>query len=391
MRTGSASSPRPGPGGHRRPDMNARAARVVGDGPLPERRAWSFPLDLDGYDRQGQLTAAELRALLELGPAYLRRSRARGADQRTPRWDALTRLVAPLDEARAVLHHAPTARYRRAGAHAAGLVLQHCAETGRAYWGWTAPDWATLCCPSAEEFLAARTLPTEITVRPFLVALGYLLGGFTDAQQLGTFNRLHLAQLVFGADRVEDSMRRAVEILDGWGYRGVLTAQHRWRGMFAQALLINRSPRLEDLTTEAFRQLLPQPANAEPHGAMLFALQRAVAALRHCDPPVRTGANAVPVIEGADPSWIGWVQRWYDTSTLTPKVRATIRTLMAKAGRWLATEHPEITEPAQWTRQTCAAWSLPWTACGSAITSSAAMRSAAAAAARSRRAPRRMC
>ncbi len=64
----------------------------------------------------------------------------------------------------------------------------------------------------------------------------------------------------------------------------------------------------------------------------------------------------MPVIEGADPSWIGWVQRWYDTSTLTPKVRATIRTLMAKAGRWLATEHPEITEPAQWTRQTCAAW-----------------------------------
>ena len=29
---------------------------------------------------------------------------------------------------------------------------------------------------------------------------------------------------------------------------------------------------------------------------------------------------------------------------------------MAKAGRWLAAEHPEITEPGQWTRQTCAAW-----------------------------------
>ena len=38
------------------------------------------------------------------------------------------------------------------------------------------------------------------------------------------------------------------------------------------------------------------------------------------------------------------------------KVRAIIRTLMAKAGRWLATEHPEITEPNQWTRSTCAAW-----------------------------------
>jgi hypothetical protein len=29
---------------------------------------------------------------------------------------------------------------------------------------------------------------------------------------------------------------------------------------------------------------------------------------------------------------------------------------MAKAGRWLAAEHPEIIEPGQWTRQTCAAW-----------------------------------
>ena len=51
-----------------------------------------------------------------------------------------------------------------------------------------------------------------------------------------------------------------------------------------------------------------------------------------------------------------WVERWHATSALTPKVRGIIRTIMAKAGRWLAVEHPEITEPGQWTRQTCAAW-----------------------------------
>jgi hypothetical protein len=33
---------------------------------------------------------------------------------------------------------------------------------------------------------------------------------------------------------------------------------------------------------------------------VLYALQRAVAALGHCDPPVRTGYNATPVIAGAD-------------------------------------------------------------------------------------------
>jgi hypothetical protein len=72
--------------------------------------------------------------------------------------------------------------------------------------------------------------------------------------------------------------------------------------------------------------------------------------------PLHPQHNHAPGIVGTHSSWAAWVQRWHDTSTLTPKVRAIVRTLMAKAGRWLAAEHPEITEPGQWTRQTCAAW-----------------------------------
>jgi integrase len=71
---------------------------------------------------------------------------------------------------------------------------------------------------------------------------------------------------------------------------------------------------------------------------------------------VRTGYNHAPGIEGTGPAWAGSVERWHATSPLTPKVRAIIRTIIAKAGRWLAAEHPEITEPGQWTRETCAAW-----------------------------------
>ena len=89
---------------------------------------------------------------------------------------------------------------------------------------------------------------------------------------------------------------------------------------------------------------------------MLYALQRAAASLGCCDPPVRPGYNHAPGIEGTSPEWAGWVERWHATSALTPRVRATVRTIMAKAGRWLAAEHPQITEPGQWTRQTCAAW-----------------------------------
>ncbi len=48
------------------------------------------------------------------------------------------------------------------------------------------------------------------------------------------------------------------------------------------------------------------------------------------------------------------MERWTATSTLTPKVRGTFRTILLKVGRWLAKEHPEICEPAQWTRELCA-------------------------------------
>jgi hypothetical protein len=50
------------------------------------------------------------------------------------------------------------------------------------------------------------------------------------------------------------------------------------------------------------------------------------------------------------------VERWHATSTLTPKVRAVFRGIAAKAGRWLAERHPDLVEPAGWSRQTCAAW-----------------------------------
>lgn len=322
--------------------------------PVSAGRA-GFGLNLSRFD-QAELTSLELGILHELGPAGLRRSRARGAATRAGLWAGLVRLTEPLDEARALLHHPSHARYRRASAQAAGLVLQHCGETGRVFWTWTTADWATLCRSSAEAFVAAQVTPTETTVRPFLIALAHLLGGFDGLHLLGTFNRLHLAQLLFGEAAVQTSLRVATQTLDGWGYRGALNHQHRLRGGLSQALLINRSPLLEDLDTAAFARLRAHPATNVHHGELLFALQRAVAGLGHCDPPVRTGRMHMPVITGASTEWAGWVERWHATSTLTPKVRGIVRTIAAKAGRWLAAEHPEITEPGQWSRQTCAAW-----------------------------------
>jgi hypothetical protein len=320
---------------------------------------WSPGLEAEGWDRRRALLDGEAAAIMAIGPVSLRRNRATGIPRRTARhWNAIARLVVPLDAVRAALHHDDDPKFRRAGAQAAAVVLQHCADAGQPYWAWSSWDWARLAGSGSGEFVAARSLPTERTVRPFLVALAYLLGGFTDFQHLGMFNRLHLAQLVFGSEAVDAAMTEAAAVLDRWGYRSqARDAGHQLPGVLAQALLINSSPRLQDLSTEAFGRLRGHPAAAgRRHQTTLFALQKAAAHLGYCQPPVRPGRNQMPVIEGADPAWAQWVERWHATSALTPRVRAIIRTIMAKAGRWLAAEHPEITGPGQWTRQTCAEW-----------------------------------
>ncbi len=291
----------------------------------------------------------------------LRRNRCRGVPRRTAlSWLALSRLVEPLDAACAAFHdvHGDPVRFRRAGRQAAAIVLSGCEVAGRTWWGWTSWDWARLVGSSSQAFRAAQPLPTDTTVRPLLLALAYLLGGFTDYQHLGNFNRLHLAHLVFGEQPVTAAMDAVSQITQGWGYRSQTDADGRYRlpGILAQALLINHSPRLEDLTAEAFARLHGHPATTGRHPATLYALQRAVADLGHCQPPVRLGFNHAPGLPGVPATWAAFLQRWYDTSPLTSDVRANVRVNIAKTGRWLAANHPEQADPGQWTRLTCAAW-----------------------------------
>jgi integrase len=327
---------------------------------MPAPAVGASLLDVSGFDRRVMLSSAESEALAALSARELQRNRSVGVPRRTAaQWRALARLVEPLDTARCLLHHGDDVRFRRAGLHATAIVLGHCAELGRSWWGWSAWDWARLACASSAQFRAAQPLPTETTVRPFLVALGYLLGEFAEFQHLGAFNRLHLAELVFGPAPVERAMEQVAEVVARWGYRSQTREDGRFRvpGILAQALLINRSPRLADLSTDVFDRLRAHPATSgRQHTAILYVLQRAVAELGYCQPPVRPGFNHAPTLAGVPESWANLLQRWHDTSTLTSDVRAGIRVNMAKTGRWLAAEHPEATDPSQWNRKTCAAW-----------------------------------
>jgi len=158
-----------------------------------------------------------------------------------------------------------------------------------------------LCGSSAEALISAQPLPTETTGRPFVVALGYLLAGFDGFHRLGTFNRLHLASLVFCGQALEQSLREASAVLDQWGYRSVLSAQHRLRGVFSQALLINSSARLEDLTPRRSTGCI---ATRRPTTVTARCSTRCSARSRaRVLPPVRTGYNHAPGIQGTPTAW----------------------------------------------------------------------------------------
>ena len=97
-------------------------------------RALEFPDRDQGWDRRRELLAGQAAAITVIGPVGLRRNRAAGIPRRTARhWSAISRLVVPLDAARASLHHDDDPKFRRAGAQAVAIISRHCADTARSY------------------------------------------------------------------------------------------------------------------------------------------------------------------------------------------------------------------------------------------------------------------
>ncbi|MER7850609.1 tyrosine-type recombinase/integrase [Kitasatospora sp. NPDC096077] len=316
------------------------------------RSTWTWPIDLEPYNRS-PLTSAEAEALRSLGWDVRRQ---RGYQRESIAWRRIGRLLRPLDDARDVLDVPDERLHRRSADDGIGLILWTCARTETAFWEWTPQAWAELIGADAKAF--TRLWPGWIdgTTRPYLAAYAYLLTGFTDFHLLGKFKRLSVAGRVFGRSAVDSTLRQIMAVLDGWGYQTARRDCDKLHTTIAQTLLVNRSPRLEDLSTEMLTSLRDHPAIGRWGRSPLYGVHRAVAALGHADAPPRPNGGRPHEIEGACPEWMRWVDKWQATSTLTSRVRQNYHGQLAKVGRWLAAEQPEITGPADWTRATCATW-----------------------------------
>ena len=331
--------------------MTATSSAAVSKTAAPS--AWPWPIELDSYPRRGQLSLFELEGLRALGLDVLRSG---DRDTGSASWRAIARLTQPLDDAQSALHWHPDTRHQRRFARdAAALVLTRCAELNRSYRAWSVQDWADLIGTGAGELRQSWPGQVGSSARPYLLVYAYLLGGFAAFDRVGRFHRRSLAWRVFGKEPVDDAIAQIRDVLVGWGYHR--RCERDLTALVCHVLLLNRSPLLEDLSAEVLARLRSDPAMGQYFPGDLHGVHRAVAALG------LVGTTAAPAygdgpdpITGAPDAWTRWVERWHATSTLAPGTRSIYRVVLAKMGRWLAEQHPQITEPSQWNRQTCAAW-----------------------------------
>jgi integrase len=231
--------------------------------------------------------------------------------------------------------------------------LHACITTREAFWGWDLATWLDVFGPDYKTIQDRFPGWVDGAVRPYMFAMAYVLNCFSEIHQLGKNNNVTLATRLFGPALVEAAVEPIVSTLAGWGYQ---SARHTATvpGLVCSLLMLNRSPHLADMTTEKIEYFRRSDAIPSLFRSKLYGVHRALAALGFVETPASYIEPHKPVIEGVNPEWLRWVERWTATSTLTLKVRQMYRSILLKVGRWLVSEHPEIQDPSQWTRQLCA-------------------------------------
>jgi integrase len=222
-----------------------------------------------------------------------------------------------------------------------------------AFWGWSSEQWTETIGSSSDAF--RRQTRRGPDIRKQLIVAAYLLCDFSRFDRIGQVNLVTFAALVFGNETVDAAVRRVTDELHSWGYSGARLAQGSLPSALCEALLVNRSPRLEDVTTTLLEQLRANSI-AETHKESLVSISKALAKFRiikQALPPGTASRRQLGIggaFERVHPEWVLWVQRWVETTTYANKTAAGYVYSLLGVGRWLFANHPEVTSPADWTR-----------------------------------------
>jgi integrase len=236
------------------------------------------------------------------------------------------------------------------------ILLREMLRHNCAIWKWEERHWEGLLHMSMGSY--CRVQRVHAHSRPHLMALAILLRRIRDPRRFGEFDRTGLAKKVFGDAVVQEAVRRVAETLIKWGFSATLN-DTRQRTALCDALLVNGSPFLEDLTTEALQEAYKGHTTAERKRS-LQRLSNALCAARLIRSPLRhgfmeaRGGKRNDITGGISAKWIQTAERWRATTTLSPRTRAEFFYLVLKIGRWITIKRPEEASPELWTRETAA-------------------------------------
>jgi hypothetical protein len=155
--------------------------------PAKDGGEWRWPLDIAMYDRRPHLLSREREELTLL----VHRFQARRTCWPKRTYKELHRLLHPLND---VLNLIGCHISSRRGA--LRLLLAEMHRRQRSFWGWTKEEWLETLCPDAAAFEVRYHRGAHC--RPGMMAVAYLLCGFSDILALGQFYQPAFARKVFG-------------------------------------------------------------------------------------------------------------------------------------------------------------------------------------------------
>jgi len=315
----------------------------------PSQTPWCWPGELARYDRSGQFTASEHAALARFSPTK-KLSRFWEHHARP----ALDRLLQPLDD---VLILTGAGQFHRNGAII--ILLRAMSRMQTSFWAWSEQEWVGVLCASRELFTQEHK--GQNAYRPYLIAVSYLLGNFTNFAAIGPFSKTWLAGHIFGQDRLDLLVGQVDNELIRLGF-GEKNGKVYLPFLLCELFLLNRSPLLEDLSFDILLRLRPKLTSAylKSHIVSLSCalvhlgyLERAIAVSKQGENPSVLAGVAAEWLEYCE-KWLEYCEKWRKTSTLAKSSRKGYYWCLIKVGRWLAHYHPAVVSPAQWTRELAA-------------------------------------
>jgi len=299
---------------------------------------WSWPLDVSGYDRSGELSAAEAGMLTCYAEAYQFSRYGKTMDF----GPVLDRLVRPVNDA---LDYTGCKTGKRK--YVLLFFLRETEQRKRAFWAWTVEEWIDSMDRWGSE-------------RQQIVAIAYLLCGFSDLHRLKSDHMVYvcLARKVFGHDYMKTVTDRVQELLLEWGYAKAGVRNNVMRTVY-EALLFIRSPHLSQLTLTHLEAVIARRPR-HPGSWSIVAISRVLASMgtvphsMEIKRPVPDKRSSPSLTLGVPAEWMRLCNIWYDRSAYAQPSRSKSFYFLLNVGRWLGHTHPTAVSPADWNRDLAA-------------------------------------